>query len=355
MRFSPTWNVPEPVRSGEFEAAEAIAKLRRTIADLHPSEAGTRALALVTSLERSFDEWSAACHAEARDLRTRLDHSSRLAATDDVTSLANRRSFDERICTAWEEAGKVGAPLGLLLIDIDHFKNLNDTHGHVVGDACLRKVGAAIQSVIDRPSDLACRYGGDEFAVILPDTDEWGTGQLAESIRRSVAACEFTERRTKVTNSVTVSIGAASSPARGGQSPDSLIAAADDALYRAKRLGRDRVELASGGDHTRMTALASGDARVEKVSFKNVDGKIVFGPDGLDFAAEGKRFTGIVLLVQDGKVVQSIGRNVAVIHESARLTEIPAAREAVCIMYRSGRGRVIPLILSREPNQINDR
>jgi diguanylate cyclase (GGDEF)-like protein len=255
---------------------------------------------------------------------------------------------------AWEDASKAGAPVGLLLIDIDQFKNLNDTYGHSVGDACLRKVAAAIHNAIDRPADVACRYGGDEFAVILPDTDEWGARRLADSIRRNVSACEFTERRTKVTNTVTVSIGAASGPAVRERSPDILIAAADNALYRAKQHGRNRVELASEDNSVRPISPAAGTLRVERVSFKEADGHVVLGPDTVDVNAEGKRFTGIILMVRDGKVVQSIGRGVAAIHDATRLSEVPAARDMACIMYRGGRGKVVQLILSRGPQQIQE-
>jgi diguanylate cyclase (GGDEF)-like protein len=346
--------VAKNVALDDVSTSEAIFELRSAIAELRPSDGGKRALELLTDLEQRFDEWSVARHSEARDLRAKLEHSSRLAATDDITGLANRRSFDDRMRSAWEDADKAGAPVGLLFIDIDQFKNLNDTYGHGVGDACLRKVAAAIQNAIDRPADVACRYGGDEFAVILPDTDEWGARRLADSIRRSVSACEFTERRTKVTNTVTVSIGVASSPAVTERSPEMLIAAADDALYRAKRHGRNRVEFASEDNSVQTTSPAAGTARVEKVSFKEADGHVVLGPDTVDVTAEGKRFTGIILRVQDGKVVQSIGRGVAAIHDATRLSEVPAARDMVCIMYRAGRGKVIQLILSRGPQQVQE-
>jgi len=338
----------------DVSATDLISELRSAIAELRPSEAGTRALELLAGLERSFETWAIAYHSEARDLRARLEHSSRLAATDDITGLANRRTFDEKMRVAWEAASNIGTPVGLLLIDIDEFKTLNDTYGHTMGDACLRKVAAAIQNAIDRPTDVACRYGGDEFAVILPDTDEWGARRLADSICRSVSACEFTERRTKVSNTITVSIGVASSSAVNERAPDNLIVAADNALYRAKRHGRNRVEVASEDNIVRLNPPAVGAPRVEKVSFKEADGHLVLGPDKVDVTAEGKRYTGIILLVQDGKVVQSVGRGVAAIHDATRLSEVPSARDMVCIMYRAGHGKVVQLILARGPQQVQE-
>jgi hypothetical protein len=145
----------------------------------------------------------------------------------------------------------------------------------------------------------------------------------------------------------------ASSPAVRERSPDILIAAADDALYRAKRLGRNRVELASD-DSVRPISPVAETPRVEKVSFKEADGRVVLGPDTVDVTVEGKRFTGIILMVRDGKVVQSIGRGVAAIHDATRLSEVPAARDMVCIMYRAGHGKVVQLILSRGPQQVQD-
>jgi diguanylate cyclase (GGDEF)-like protein len=354
ISFSAERAVAENAAIADVSTAEAISEFRSAIADFSPSEGGKGALELLAALERRFDAWSIASHSEARDLRARLEHSSRLAATDEITGLANRRSFDERMRAAWEDAGKAGAPVGLLLVDIDQFKNLNDTYGHSVGDACLRKVAATIHNAIDRPVDIACRYGGDEFAVILPDTDEWGARRLADSIRRNVSACEFTERRTKVTNTVTVSIGAASSPPVRERLPNILIAAADHALYRAKQHGRNRVELASEDNSVRPSSPAAGTPRVEKVSYKEADGHVVFGPDTVDVTAESKRFTGIILLVRDGKVVQRISRGVAAIHDATRLSEVPAARDMVCIMYRAGHGKVVQLILSRGPQQVQE-
>lgn len=159
-----------------------------------------------------------------------------LAERDGLTGLFNRRRFDQALHVEVLRATREHHALSLLLVDVDHFKHFNDTHGHLAGDDCLRTVARGIGSAVGRPADLVARYGGEEFAVLLPGTDAAGAMQVAEHIRITVAGS---------TNghgpAVTVSIGAATVwPQPGGNDQD-LIAAADGALYAAKAAGRDRV------------------------------------------------------------------------------------------------------------------
>ena len=169
---------------------------------------------------------------------------AQLASRDGLTGLANRRSFDEKLDSEWRRALRLQQPLALLMLDVDHFKLYNDSYGHLGGDDCLRRVSAAIGSHIARPGDLAARYGGEEFAVILPNTDATGASNLASRIRESVAALGLIHPQSSLQR-VTISVGVAVVVPEQGQLPAALVSLADQALYQAKSLGRDRIQLAA--------------------------------------------------------------------------------------------------------------
>jgi diguanylate cyclase (GGDEF)-like protein len=164
-----------------------------------------------------------------------------LAIKDGLTGIANRRSFDETLEVEWLRARREQVPLSLLLADIDHFKRYNDTYGHQQGDACLKTVAATIDEQALRPADLTARYGGEEFAIILPNTNRDGASRVAERVREAVCALEIVHADSDVGQSVTLSIGVASMIPAVDLGPETLIAAADCALYAAKRGGRNRV------------------------------------------------------------------------------------------------------------------
>ena len=167
---------------------------------------------------------------------------SALAATDSLTGLPNRRQFDATLQKEWYRALRDAAPLGLLMIDIDHFKTLNDLFGHQVGDRFLAQVGAVIRDNVRRAGDLAARFGGEEFAVVLPGTAVSGALEIAEVIRRAVAAEDF-GAIVPGGYRVSVSIGAAATVPMAGAAVAGLVHQADSALYQAKRQGRNRVEM----------------------------------------------------------------------------------------------------------------
>jgi diguanylate cyclase (GGDEF)-like protein len=174
------------------------------------------------------------------ELRSANEHLERLALIDPLSGVANRRNFDETLARNWREAIRYRRPLGLLMIDVDHFKLFNDRYGHVEGDACLRRVGKLLMSVAGRPGDLPARYGGEEFAVLLPGASLAGARIVAERLRRAVEELYITNADAPL-GQVSVSIGLASMVPNLGDKAQSLIEAADVGLYAAKRGGRNAV------------------------------------------------------------------------------------------------------------------
>lgn len=162
-----------------------------------------------------------------------------LAATDSLTGLPNRRRLDEVLKLEWSRAQRSGKPLAVLMVDIDHFKAFNQRHGHAGGDHALREVALALRRCIRRPADLAARYGGEEFQLVLPETDASGAWSIAERIRAAVEALPaFGDGSV----GITVSIGVAVRTQKTQHDLSTVLGLADDALYRAKANGRNRVE-----------------------------------------------------------------------------------------------------------------
>ncbi|MBY0395328.1 MAG: diguanylate cyclase, partial [Thermoleophilia bacterium] len=169
-----------------------------------------------------------------------------LAATDGLTGLANRRAFDELLNREWRRAIRGGLPIALAILDIDAFKLFNDAEGHLRGDDCLRDVAGALREAVKRPCDLVARFGGEEFAVLMPDTGQEPLAMLGERLRAAVEDLAIPHPTSPVAPIVTVSLGLASAQPAMGDAPEALIRAADAVLYRAKRAGRNRVEVAEG-------------------------------------------------------------------------------------------------------------
>jgi diguanylate cyclase (GGDEF)-like protein len=164
----------------------------------------------------------------------------RLAGTDALTGLPNRRAFDERMDDEWRRGRRAGTPLSVLFIDVDYFKAYNDTYGHALGDDALATIAHSIATAVRRPGDVPARYGGEEFVLLLPDTPLEGAQHIAEAIRQHVQACAIPHRASAL-GLVTVSIGCATASPPGLAGAYGLLGAADQQLYKAKAAGRDCV------------------------------------------------------------------------------------------------------------------
>lgn len=176
-------------------------------------------------------------------LRYNVQLSLEMAITDQLTGLHNRRYMGRHLDTLIESAGKAAKPLAFLILDIDHFKAVNDEHGHDIGDEVLREFANRISANV-RGIDLACRYGGEEFVVVMPDTDMDFAYSIAERLRRSVETTPFVISRPPHGLNITISIGIAGSEGPSDSAAE-LLHRADQALYRAKRDGRNRVVAAA--------------------------------------------------------------------------------------------------------------
>jgi diguanylate cyclase (GGDEF)-like protein len=163
-----------------------------------------------------------------------------LAKIDALTHVANRRRFDEYVQQQWQRLTRDQKPLSLILCDIDQFKSYNDTYGHPAGDTCLVKIARAITNAVQYPADLVARCGGEEFAIILPNTTATGAVEVARRIQEQIAQLQIYHPSSNVKNFVTVSLGIASTVPCENTFPSELIAKADTALYQAKQQGRDR-------------------------------------------------------------------------------------------------------------------
>jgi len=184
---------------------------------------------------------------ENRDLEESNIKLQYLTTIDGLTQLANRRSLDRLIALEWQRARRKSNPLGFIMVDIDHFKQFNDMHGHQAGDECLRVVASLLKNHARRPGDVTARYGGEEFAIVLTDATAGQARIVAEQIRKKLMAM-VSSHEDDVKARVTASFGVASMVPSGKTNPEDLILAADKALYRAKSAGRNCVMISDKPD-----------------------------------------------------------------------------------------------------------
>lgn len=217
--------------------------LALVIGRLHRTSEEAQCLSQEMSLiNRALEREIVERHQVEVDLRSANDTLEVLATQDPLTEIANRRGFERALSQEWRRAQRQGSPLSLIMADIDHFKAYNDRYGHQAGDRCLQRVAARLEAQVRRPPDLVARYGGEEFVIILPDTAAAGAYALAEAMRDGVRALHLEHANSPVAAVVTLSLGIATLIPNVGNLPESLLQAADRALYRAKAGGRDRVE-----------------------------------------------------------------------------------------------------------------
>lgn len=175
------------------------------------------------------------------ELKTANEHLEELARVDALTRVGNRRAFDERLAEEWSRMARTGTDLAVLILDVDNFKDFNDTFGHPAGDDCLKQLASVVDSNLARPGDFVSRYGGEEFAVILPSTDRAGAIRVAERLRKAVEGLSIEHAPSAQHPVVTVSIGGATTDAVDCDVAKELVSEADERLYEAKRAGRNVV------------------------------------------------------------------------------------------------------------------
>jgi len=177
---------------------------------------------------------------DSRELYQKKKLLKKLARTDGLTGIDNRRSFDEHLDEVWRQARRENHAIAVLLVDIDHFKLFNDCYGHGPGDECIQAVAASLNSSVRRPLDQVARYGGEEFAIVLYSPTDQYVREYADAIVEQIAALEIEHKASDVADNVTISAGAAVMRPNASNEPDQLVRAADDALYEAKDQGRNR-------------------------------------------------------------------------------------------------------------------
>jgi diguanylate cyclase (GGDEF)-like protein len=174
-----------------------------------------------------------------RKLNSMTGELEKLSNIDELTGLYNRRFFNDTYQKEWNNAVRMQSPVGILMADIDYFKKYNDKYGHLQGDKCLQRIASSIKEAVKRPRDLVARFGGEEFIVLLPDTDLRGCVFVAGRILTIVEALDFPGAPEASGAKVSVSVGIASAVPENEMKLEALVLAADKALYRAKEDGRN--------------------------------------------------------------------------------------------------------------------
>ncbi|WP_394778116.1 diguanylate cyclase domain-containing protein [Undibacterium sp.] len=164
----------------------------------------------------------------------------KLVHRDGLTGIFNRRYFDEQLATEVQRHRRQNLPLGLMLVDVDHFKIYNDTMGHLQGDACLQKIAATLSAAARRPAEVVARYGGEEFAIILPGSDEQDTEKFGAWVLQNIRELALPHPHSPTSGTVSISVGLVSCFPDPHLTPELMIARADQALYKAKSQGRNR-------------------------------------------------------------------------------------------------------------------
>ena len=192
-------------------------------------------------LESRVQERTLELHIALQELETANQELKEKNTLDALSGLYNRRYYDQKIMAEFRRSRRNLTPLSLVMVDIDHFKRVNDSFGHLAGDKCIVEVAAMIKSLLRRSSDVGCRYGGEEFCLILPETDEKGALAMAEDICQSIRQQKITHNASSI--DLTVSCGVTTYQQEKGVTPEIIFECVDKALYKAKQAGRDQVQV----------------------------------------------------------------------------------------------------------------
>lgn len=192
-------------------------------------------------LEERVQERTLELHIALQELEEANRELEQKNTLDDLTGLFNRRFYDQKILAEYRRSKRNLTPLSLIIIDIDHFKAVNDNYGHLAGDYCLVWLSNHIKQSLKRSSDMAFRYGGEEFCLILPDTDQKGAMALAEAIRKIIEQQVCTHKEFKI--SLTISSGIFTYIQQDDVQPEQIFTSADKALYEAKNNGRNQIQV----------------------------------------------------------------------------------------------------------------
>lgn len=187
----------------------------------------------IDELFQAFDEFSNTINMQTRRLES-------LSLTDGLTNIANRRAFDQRLLVELSSDKSSKYDLSILLIDVDYFKQYNDTYGHINGDEALQKIASSLESIINKKTDLVARYGGEEFVVILPNTNAQQAEVIAQQMKQVIGLINIEHKTSKIADAITVSIGIVTRVKNGKTDADTLMKSADIALYHSKTQGRNQ-------------------------------------------------------------------------------------------------------------------
>ncbi len=195
----------------------------------------------VTPLRQAERDAYVICHQNITERKLAEEAALQLSRIDGLTQIANRRHFDEFLQAEWRRCARLQQPISLALLDLDHFKQLNDRYGHPVGDECLVKIGALLSQFVKRPGDLCARYGGEEFVLVFGNTPLAQARRIMMRLMEAIRALGIPNQDSSVGPGLTASIGLAEQLPAQGQPPEALLRAADSLLLAAKSQGRDRL------------------------------------------------------------------------------------------------------------------
>lgn len=202
----------------------------------------------VYRLNKSLRESQVKLMSTAETLERSNKQLETLSSQDGLTQLANRRFFNDQLGSEWSRAIRNKKPISLLMCDIDYFKLLNDSRGHLEGDQCLKEVAKILTNIPLRSADIVARYGGEEFVLLLPETDLDGAINISGQVHENLVALSYPHDKSPIRNHVTVSIGLTSIVPQQNSPVEVLISQADQALYAAKEKGRNRTEIFTDQD-----------------------------------------------------------------------------------------------------------